>query len=142
MAKNRYPGRAAKLEIDVTAEGTSYSQITLCRNIVPPEATRAFIEMMGMEDDDFTGEPGIEEESGFSFETLWDVDDTVDASLRTAYEDVTECKFQLTYTDKDANTQVTSWNGFITGLAPAGGGGNDPVVMAVSGVRIGAISES
>lgn len=142
MAKNRYPGRAATLEIDVTGASTTFNAILLCRNIVPPAASRAFIEMMGMEDDTFEGEPGIEEESGFSFETLWDVENAQDASVRTAYEGVTLCNWKLTYTDKDANTQVTTWDGYVTGLEPAGGGGNDPVVMAVSGVRVGAITET
>jgi len=142
MAKNRFPGRAGTIEIDVTGEDTTYNAITLARNIQLPGASKAFIDLMGMEDATFQGEPGIEEESTFSFEIIWDEADTQDGSLRTAYGANTYCNFKATFTDKDDTDYVCKWNGYITGLEPVAVGGNDPVLMAVSGRRVGAISEN
>ena len=142
MAKNRFPGRAGKFEVDVTGEATSFSQVTVARNIQLPGASKAFIDLMGMEDDDFQGEPGIEEESTWSLEVVWDPSDAQDESLRAAYEANTYCNFKVTFTDKDDTTAITTWNGYITGLEPVAVGGNDPVAMAVSGRRVGAITET
>lgn len=143
MAKNRFAGAGATIEVcvDLEAEEPSYSAVTLCRNITPPGASRAWIELMGMEDDDPQGLPGIPEDSEFSFETLWDPDDTQDASLRTAHENKTKCGWKA-YANDGTNEVTVSWEGYITGLEPSGYGGTDPVVMTVSGNRIGGITEA
>jgi len=142
MAKDRFPGRGGTFQVDVTGLGTSYNPVTIARNIQLPGASKAFIDLMGMEDVSFQGEPGIEEESTWSLEVIWDPDDAQDASLRAAYVADTYCNFKVTFTDKDANTMIVQWNGYITGLDPVAVTGNDPVAMVVSGRRVGTISEN
>lgn len=141
MAKNRFPGRGATLSIDVTGDESSYNALLLCRNIKPPAAGKAWIEMMGMEDTAPKGTPGIQEASEFSWEMLFDADDSQDTSVKTAFDNETLCNFKVEVSD-GTDTMTISWDGYITGWDPQGFGGNDPVLVSVTGQRVGATTES
>lgn len=143
MAKNRFAGRGATIDISTDPDEVepSYNQVLLCRNITPPAASVAWIEMMGMEDTEPQGTPGIPEDSAWSFETLWDPDNAQDAAIRTAHKGGNKVAFRAK-ADNGTNELTVSWEGYITSLEPSGHGGNDPVVMTVGGNRVGGITEA
>lgn len=142
MAKNRYTGRSGKMYIDADGgDPTNYTEVTVARNIQPPPQSRARIDVTGMDDSSAVTRPGIEEESEFSFEIIWDPDDTVDASLRTSYTNQSLAHFKAEFTD-GTNTLAVEWSGYITALEPLAVDGSSPVAMRVVGVRSGDITET
>jgi len=142
MAKTRYTGRTGKMYID--ADGGSpvtYTQCTVARNIQLPPESRARIDVTGMDDEQAESRPGIEEESEFSWEQLWDPDDAVDATIRTSYEGMSLAHFKAEFTDGTTTLAVT-WSGYIVGIEPLAVDGSSPVAVRVVGIRSGATSEA
>lgn len=142
MAKTRYTGKLGKMYLD--ADGgtpTTYTQITAVRNIQPPTVSRARIDVTGMEDTAAETRPGIEEEREFSFEFLWDPDDTVDASVRTCYDNESLAHFKAEFTD-GTTTLAIEWSGYLTALEPIAVDGSSGVAMRAVGVVSGSIEET
>ena len=140
MAKNRYAGKSGQIHVD-PAGGSSYSQILLARQIQLPPRTRASIDVTAMEDTSAQSVPGIAEESEFSFEILWDDEETTDEALATLYSSGAIATWKAVITD-GTSTWTQSWSGYVSGLEPQAFGGNDPVTLRVTGLRTGAITDA
>jgi len=141
MAKNKFVGATMVISIDVTGAGTAFNQVTVGRNCQMPPDERGSIDCMGVDEDDPDPRPGIKQSSEFSWEQLWDPDDTQDAAIRTAFDNKTLCNFKVVSTDGTA-TLTDEWDGYITGLVPLAYDGASPKIMRVTGVRKGAFSEA
>ncbi len=140
MAKERRTTKGAIFQIDV-AGGTSYTAVTLCRSIQLPPQTKARVDATALEDASAVSLPGIEEESEFSAELIWDPDDATDAALKTAYEADTLCGFRVDIVGA-TNTHERSWQGYITGLEPQDADGSNPALLQLTGIVKGAITDT
>lgn len=146
MAKDRYSGKGSLVKANVSGDGTTMVTVGLIRNITPPPEKKAIIDLTAMEDTNFVGDTGIEEQSTFQFTTLDDPGDTGDAGIDTLYASGASVKWQIISTVTSSAGTTKTWTQDFTGRVvakePQGFGGNDPRTKNVTVVRTGAITDT
>lgn len=140
MAKNIYTSFGATIYVD-PAGGVTFAQITKARNIQMPNRNRASIDVTALEDTSVQSRPGLEEESEFSFEVLWDDADAVDEDLAGLFTSGDTAAWKVTLTD-GTNTWAQTFDGHVSAIEPQALGGSDPAQVRVVVKRTGAITDT
>ena len=144
MAKTRWTGRAAQVQVETTAFTTPptwTNTVGLTRSITPPPQERASIDLTSMEDTYAVVRAGIEQESAFTFSALHDAEDAVDALIKTLYDSGETRKWRVRR-NNGTNWFNSQFEGIVTAIVPQAYGGNDPVQMEVRVHRKSAITHT
>ena len=77
MAKIRYFGAGAVVNVETAPAAGTYFAVGLVRNYTPVPDTRSSVDLTGLEDPAYVGGLGIPEESLMQFEHIWDGNDAL-----------------------------------------------------------------
>lgn len=133
----KYIGLGSVIAVDA-AGGSSYVTIDLCVSGQPPKRERDLVDFTTLDATLQVYEPGIEKHSEYSFEYVWDPDDTNQTALYTLFGSKVKANWKITFTD--ATPQTWAFLGFVSQVETMPIEYNKPLMRKVTVQRTGAIT--
>ena len=96
MAKQKWGGKSSTVECDIDGLETSWQLYGFTESLTPPPRTRAKVDATNLDEDMANIEPGIEEDSEFTFVQVWDPGDTSDETIDTLFASAFKANWRIT----------------------------------------------
>ncbi len=134
---SKYIGLGTVISVDV-AGGSSFATIDLCVTGTPPARERELVDFTTLDATLQVYEPGIEKHSEYSFDHVWDPDDTNQTALYTLFGSKAKANWKITYTD--ATPATWAFLGFVSKVEVQPIEHNKPLMRRITVQRTGAIT--
>mgnify|MGYP001564961960 CR=1 FL=1 len=134
---SKYIGLGTVISVDA-AGGSVFATIDLCVTGTPPKRERDLVDFTTLDATLQVHEPGIEKHSEYSFDHVWDPDDTNQTALYTLFGSKVKANWKITYTD--ATPATWTFLGFVSGVEVQPVEYNKPLMRRITVQRTGAIT--